>query len=157
MEKSPSNHLYCYHTSIPTQPHQSIPPHPQHNIPPQIYPIIPPRQVCLCPNCTSDPKYSTYVVPHYPHITPLGYLHAYSGVDYPPMCCLLIRKKRSEYRKKKMNRKLNKQKKKRKLSMSRRDGVNRDLVLLSVDGSREELGRQKGISFFFSKENPLLI
>ena len=67
---------------------------------------------------------------------------------YPPMCCLLIPKNMSEDRRMRRNIRSNEQKKKRRLSMSRRDEVNCDLVSLSVNGSHKELGKHK--VFFFT-------
>ena len=69
------NHPYYSCPSMPTHPHQSMSPHPHHNMPPHIYQIIVPHQVVLCPYFTSTPMYTPYLVPHYPRITPLGYLH----------------------------------------------------------------------------------
>ena len=73
------NHPYCCYPSMPTHPHQIMPPYHYHNIPPYPYPIIPPNQVCLCTYCTSTSTCSPFLVPHYPHIPPLGYLHTSSS------------------------------------------------------------------------------
>ena len=61
------NNPYNSYPSIPKHPHQIIPHH--------LYPSITPHQSCLCTDCTSTPTYKTYVVPNYPHILPLDYLH----------------------------------------------------------------------------------
>ena len=41
--------------------------------------------------------------------------------------------------------------------MSRWEGVNRDIVSVSVDGSHEDMGWHKDISFFSPENNPLVI
>ena len=41
--------------------------------------------------------------------------------------------------------------------MIRRGDVNRDLVSVSVDGSHEDMGRHKVISFVLAPKTPLLI
>ena len=69
------NQPYYSYTSMPTYLHPIMPQHTHHNMPPHIYSSIPPHQVCLCSYCTSTPMYAPCVVPHYPHIPPLVYLH----------------------------------------------------------------------------------
>ena len=51
----------------------------------------------------------------------------------------------------------NKQNNKRRLSMSRRDEVNRERFPASIDEPHEELGHGKGSSFFWPQKTPLLI
>ena len=60
----------------------------------------------------------------------------------------------SEYRRNRRNKRSNEQKKKRRLSMSRRDEFNSDLVYVSVDGSHRDLGRHKGIYFVVVPKRP---
>ena len=60
---------------MPPHPHTSIPKHSHHNITPHPYPSMPPHPIFLCPYRTSTPMYVPYVVPHYPNIPSLGYLH----------------------------------------------------------------------------------
>ena len=106
------NHPYCYYTNMTTHHHTRIPPHPNHHIPPPIYPSITPHQVCLCPYYTSNPMYAPYIVPQYPHILSLGYLHTkYSRPPYymfPPHSYNNM----SEYRRKMRNRRSNESKRK---------------------------------------------
>ena len=121
------NHPYYYYTSMPTHPNQRMPPHPNHNMPLHFYSKITPHQVFLCPYCTSNPIYSPYVVPHYPYIPPVGYLHtSYSRL---PSHVLPPHSKRnmSESISMRRNRRSNEMKKKIILSISRRDEINRDL------------------------------
>ena len=100
-------HPYYYYPSMPTHPNKSMPPHHHHNIPPHIYPRIPPHQVFLCQYCTSNPTYALYEVLHYPHISPLGYLHTSSSrlpcSVFPPHSS----KNMSEYRRNIINRRFN--------------------------------------------------
>ena len=63
----------------------------------------------------------------------------------------------SEYRINRRNRISNKQKKIIRLSTSRRDKVNIDLVFIPVDGPHEDLGHHKGFSFGWPPQKPLLI
>ena len=60
----------------------------------------------------------------------------------------------SEYRRNRRNKGSNKHKKKRRLSLSRRDEFNNDLVYISVDGSHEDLGWHKGIYFVVVPKRP---
>ena len=82
-EKIHKNNPNYSYTRTPTHPQQRMPPTPHHNMPPHLYPSITPHQVCLCPYCNSTPKYAPYVVPNYPHIPTIGYLHTYS-IRLPP-------------------------------------------------------------------------
>ena len=69
------NHPYYSYPGIPTHPNTSIPQHPHHKIPPHLYPSITPHQVFMRPYFTYTPIFAPYLVPHYPHIPPLVYLH----------------------------------------------------------------------------------
>ena len=132
-----------------------MPPHPHHNMPPHPYPRIPTQKVCLCPYFTSTNMYVPYVVPQYPHISPLGFLHTSSSrlASYvlPPHS---LKKK---YRSNRRNRLYNYQKKNRILAINRMDRNNCDLVFIYVYESHEDLGRHKGVSILLSQTIPLLI
>ena len=62
----------------------------------------------------------------------------------------------SEYRRKRKNITSNEQKNNIRLSMSIREGINSELVSVSIDVSHEYLGRHKGISFLFTPQNPTI-
>ena len=66
-------------------------------------------------------------------------------VEQPYMCCLLIPKSMSQYRRKISDITPNDHKNKRRLSIGKSDEVNYDIVSVPVDGSREYLGQHKGI------------
>ena len=68
-----------WYPNMLTHPYPIIPPHPHHNMPPHIYSSIPSHPIYVCPYFTSTPMYVPYVVPHYSHIPPLGYLHTSSS------------------------------------------------------------------------------
>ena len=97
------NHPYYYYPSMQTHPNTRMSPHPHQNMPPHIYPIIPPHQVCLHPYCTSTPMYVPYVVPHYPHIPSLGYLHIISIILPYSVLPTYSSKNISKYRNKSRN------------------------------------------------------
>ena len=60
----------------------------------------------------------------------------------------------SEYRSKRKNITSYDHNKKIRLSTSRRDGVNNDLVSVSVDGSHEELENHEGFIFLLAPKDP---
>ena len=60
----------------------------------------------------------------------------------------------NEYIRMRRNRNSDEQKNKIRLSISRRDEVNHELVFISVDVSHEELGWHKGISFLLEPKTP---
>ena len=80
-----------------------MPPHPHRHVSPHIYPIIPPHQVCACPYCTSTHIYEPYVVPRFPHISSLGYLHTKSIRLTFSVLPTRSSKMMSEYRRKRIN------------------------------------------------------
>ena len=142
-------------------PYPSIPLHLHHKKLPHIDPIIPPHKFCLCQYCPSITTYSPHVVPNYPNILPLCYLHKSS---YKLPFSVLPHnywKNISEYRSESRNRIFIKNKKKRRLPMSIWEVFNRDLVSISVFGSHEDLVWQKEVSYLlpppFPPQNPLLI
>ena len=109
-------------------------------MPPHIYPIIPPHPIYLCLYFTSTPIYAPYVLKHYPHIPPVGYIYISSvrllSYMFPPH----YSKRMIEHRRKISNRRTNKQKKKIIDAVSRREGENKYLFSVPVDGSHEDKG-----------------
>ena len=95
-------------------------------------------QMFLCPYYTSNSMYVTYVVPNYPHIPYLGYLHIkYSRLPssmLPPRSSKVM----SEHRRKRSGIISNYYNKKNRDVMSRREIENQDLVSVYVDGSHKD-------------------
>ena len=74
-ENQHQNHPYYYYPSILPHPHLSMPQNPHENTTPHPYPSIPTHPIFLCQHFTSTPIHAPYVVPKYPHVTSVGYLH----------------------------------------------------------------------------------
>ena len=87
--------------------------------------------------------YVPYVVPYYPHIPYLGYLHTSSSRIISSMFTPNYSKSMSEHRRKKRNIISNEKKKKIIDAMSRREGYNQYLVSVSVDLSQKDQDQNK--------------
>ena len=127
------------------QPYSTTPQHPHQNILPNTYPTMPPHPFFVYPYLTSTPMYAPYVVPHYPNIPSLGYIHkppsrlpsSMLPHLFPPEVSANPSKIMSKHRSNRRNRRPNEQNSKRRDAMRRREEENQDLVSVSVDVSHE--------------------
>ena len=87
--------------------------------------------------------YEPYVVPHYPHIPSLGYLHRQSSTLPSSMLPDHYPKNISEHTGNRRDRRSNENKKEKRYVMRRREGENQDLVSVSIDLSHEYQVQQK--------------
>ena len=118
-ENQNQNHPYCYYPRISPHPPASMPQYTHHNIPPNPYPRVSPYPIFLCPYFTSTTIYAPYVVPHYPQIPSLGYIHRPPSIITSFILPVSYSKSMSEYSKKRRNIRSNEQKNKTRYVMSK--------------------------------------